>query len=132
MQINERRALLETHANPDGAIDYVSGLQGSLQAFDLGKPTRLIVHYVPDRLIIDPAAFGRYLEALSALEWDSLEQLATAVLGDFNDQLVGRWVRVVATVPEGTYPGVGSHEVVIEDRQPGWDNPSLLSRLGAP
>lgn len=129
MKVKERRALLETHANPDGRLDYVSGLHGTLQAFGLGKPTLLRVHYVPDRMIIDPAAFGRYLEALSALEWDSLEQLATEVLGDFNDHLIGRWVRVVVTAPEGAYPGVGSHEVLIEDRQPGWDNPSLLSRL---
>ena len=129
MKVKERRALLETHANPDSALDYVSGLHGTLQAFGLGKPTLLSIHYVPDRIIIDPAAFGRYLEALSALEWDSLEQLATEVLGDFNDHLIGRWVRVVVTAPEGAYPGVGSHEVLIEDRQPGWDNPSLLSRL---
>ena len=129
MKVKERRALLETHANPDSALDYVSGLLGTLQAFGLGKPTLLSIHYVPDRMIIDPAAFGRYLEALSALEWDSLEQLATEVLGDFNDHLIGRWVRVVVTAPEGAYPGVGSHEVLIEDRQPGWDNPSLLSRL---
>ena len=100
-----------------------------MQAFGLGKPTLLSIHYVPDRMIIDPAAFGRYLEALSTLEWDSLEQLATEVLGDFNDHLIGRWVRVVVTAPEGAYPDVGSHEVLIEDRQPGWDNPSLLSRL---
>ena len=129
MKVKEKRALLETHANPDSALDYVSGLHGTLQAFGLGKPTLLSIHYVPDRMIIDPAAFGRYLEALSALEWDSLEQLATEVLGDFNDHLIGRWVRVVVTAPEGAYPGVGSHEVLIEDRQPGWDNPSLLSRL---
>ena len=129
MKVKERRALLETHANPDSALDYVSGLHGTLQAFGLGKPTLLSIHYVPDRMIIDPAAFGRYLEALSALEWDSLEQLATEVLGDFNDHPIGRWVRVVVTAPEGAYPRVGSPVVLIEDRQPGWDNPSLLWRL---
>lgn len=129
MKVEERRALLETHANPDSALDYVSSLHGTLQAFGPGKPMLLSIHYVPDRMIIDPAAFGRYLEALSALEWDSLEQLATEVLRDLNDHLIGRWVRVVVTAPEGAYPGVGAHEVLIEDRQPGWDNPSLLSRL---
>ncbi len=129
MEPNERRALLDTHANPDGAKDYVSSLRGTLQAFGHAAPTHLAIHYVPDRGIVDPAAFGRYLEALSALEWDSLEQLAAAVIGDFNDQLVGRWFRVTAMAPEGAYPGVGSHEVSIEDRQPDWDNPSLLSRL---
>jgi NADPH-dependent 7-cyano-7-deazaguanine reductase QueF len=100
-----------------------------LQVCGHGKPTHLSIQYVPDRTIVDPDAFGHYLEALAGLEWESLEALATAVLGDFSDQLVGRWIRVVAIAPEGAYPGVGSHEVVIEDRQPDWDNPSLLSRI---
>lgn len=132
MEIIERRQLLETRANPDGTLDYIAGLKGTLQAFGHGKPTHISIHYVPDRAIVDPDAFGRYLETLAALEWGSLEELATAVLGDFSNQLVGRWVRVVAIAPEGAYPGVGSHEVAIEDRQPGWDNPDLLSRLRAP
>ena len=75
------------------------------------------------------AAFGRYLETLTSVEWGSLEELATAILGDFSNELVARWMRVVMTSPEGAYPGVGTHQVMIEDRQPGWDNPALLSRV---
>ena len=63
------------------------------------------------------------------MDWESLEALATTILGDFNNQLVARWARVVATAPEGAYPGVGAHEVMVEDRQPGGDNEALLSRL---
>ena len=55
--------------------------------------------------------------------------LATPVPGDFTNRLVGRWARVVATAPEEAYPGVGAHEVMVEERQPGWDNEALLSRL---
>ena len=129
MELNERRALLTTTDNPDTTLDYIAGLQGSLQVFGLGMPTRVSVHYVPDRMIVEPSAFGRYLEVLTVMDWGSLEALATAILGDFNNQLVARWARVVATAPEGAYPGVGTHEVMVEDRQPGWDNEALLSRL---
>jgi hypothetical protein len=129
MDLNKRRALLTTADNPDATLDYISGLQGSLQAFGLGMPTRIGVHYAPDQLIVEPSAFGRYLEALGTIEWESLEGLATAILGDFSNQLVARWARVVVTAPEGAYPGVGAHEVMVEERQPGWDNEALLSRL---
>ena len=92
-------------------------------------PTRIGVHYVPDHMIVEPSAFRRYLEALTVMDWESLEALATTILGDFNNQLVARWARVVATAPEEAYPGVGAHEVMVEDRQPGGDNEALLSRL---
>lgn len=129
MELHERRALLVSRPNPDSGLDYVSGLQGMLQAFGHGRPTRVNVHYVPDRTILEQAAFGRYLETLTALDWGSLEELATAVLTDLNNELVTRWLRVVVTAPEGAYPGVGAHHVTIEDRQPDWDSPALLSRL---
>jgi len=129
MDVHERRGHLKTLANPGGSRDYVAGLRGTVQAFGAGPATRVSIHYVPDRAIVEPAAFGRYLETLTAAEWSSLEALATAVLGDFANELVARWTRVVVTAPEGAYPGVGAHQVIIEDRQPGWDNPALLSRL---
>ena len=129
MDVHERRGHLKTLANPGGALDYVAGLQGTVQAFGHGKATKVSIHYVPDRAIVEPAAFGRYLETLTAVEWGSLEELATAILGDFADALVARWMRVAVTSPEGAYPGVGTHQVTIEDRQPGWDNAGLLSRL---
>ena len=129
MDVLERRRHLKTRANPESRIDYVSGLMGTLRAFGHDNPTQVRIHYVPDRLIVEPAAFGRYLEMLGAAEWDSLEALATALLGDLSNELVARWIRVAATSPEGAHPGVARHEVTIEDRQPGWDNKDLLSRL---
>ena len=129
MDVHQRRQHLKTRPNPDTRLDYVAGLQGTVQAFRLGPATRVAIHYVPDRAIVEPAAFGRYLETLAAAEWGSLEALATAILGDFANELVARWTRVVVTSPEGSYRGVGAHRVMIEDRQPGWDNAALLSRL---
>ncbi len=129
MAAQERRALLKTRDNPDSALDYVTGLEGALQAFGQGMATRIRVKYVPDRAIVEPAGFGRYLETLTATEWGSLEELATTILSDFNNQLVARWVRVEVMAPEEAYPVIGTHQVMIEDRQPDWDNPALLSRL---
>jgi len=129
MTPQERRQHLKTRPNPGGALDYVASLQGAMPAFGLGPPTRVAIHYVPDRAIVEPAAFGRYLETLASAPWDSPERLATTILGDFADALVARWTRVVVALPEGAYPGVGAHQVAIEDRQPGWDNRALLSRL---
>lgn len=129
MKPMERCALLVSQSNPDATLDYVSGLKGKLRAFGHGEAARVNIHYVPDRLIVEPASFGRYLEALTTIEWPSLEALATAILSDFNNELIARWVRVRVMVPEGAYPGVGSHEVMVEDQLPTWGNETLLSRL---
>lgn len=127
MDINERRALLEVTPNPDGTLDYLTGLEGSLLIFPKSGPTALAIRYVPDQLIINPSAFGEYLVGLSGQQWQTLEELATTVLGDLSNQLVPRWVRVRVTAPNKAYPGVGAHEVLVEDRQPGWSNQGLLT-----
>ncbi|MBT3306304.1 MAG: hypothetical protein HN377_07440 [Alphaproteobacteria bacterium] len=131
MDTNERRALLQTAPNPDETLDYLSGLEGSILIFDKADPTVIAIRYIPDRQIVDPPAFGRYLVGLSGLPWQTLEELATTVLGDLSNQLVARWVRVAVTAPKMAYPGIGAHAVVVEDLQPGWNNPSLLLRLEA-
>ncbi len=127
MDINTRRALLETAPNPEHSLDYITGLEGSLLIFPKAGPTALAIRYVPDRLIINPPAFGEYLVGLSGLSWQTLEELATTVLGDLSNQLVARWIRVRVTAPNKAYPGIDAHQVVVEDRQPGWNNPALLA-----
>lgn len=89
--------------------------------------TRLIVDFVPDRLVPTSDSFAVYLKALEAETWPLAEQLATAVLDDFNNELIPRWIRVSATRHEKS----DFYHVVIEDRQPEWNNPALLSRLAA-
>jgi 7-cyano-7-deazaguanine reductase len=128
MEINERRALLTVTSNPDETLDYVSGIQGTLLSLDKKQPTVISIHYVPDRLIVTSESFTNYLTALSEQPWQNLEELATTILGDLSNQLVARWICVKGTSSEGTYPDLRAHEVLIEDRQPDWDNSSLLSR----
>ena len=112
----QRRALLLTAPNPDARLDSVVTLGGRVAE---GASIRL--RYVPDRLVLDATAFGRYLNAVPAVA--SLEALAAAILADVNDQAVPRWVEVAATASHE------DHAVLISDRQPKWDNPALLARL---
>ena len=129
MDAKERRGLLATQSNPDARLDYVSALDGYIEPAGRAQRTTVGVRYVPDKLIIDPAAFGRYLGALGTLPWESLEQVAVTILDDINNEVVARWVQVAISVPNDAHPGVDSHGVMLEDRQPKWDNPALLSRL---
>ncbi len=113
-----RRGHLTPGANQDQAIDYLVRLAGRLTA-----ETTLTVCYVPDKLIVARAAFERYLAALGDHDWPAPEALAVATLGDFNNELVPRWVSVIVERDR--------HQVVVEDRQPGWQNPALLAHLPA-
>ena len=130
MEINERRAFLITSNNPDESLDYITGLQGALLALENKQQTIISIYYVPDRLIIPPESFSKYLKALSKQNWENLEELTTTVLSDLSNQLVARWICVKGTASEGSDPELRAHEVLIEDRQPEWDNPSLLLQSG--
>ena len=129
MDAKERRGLLATQTNPHASLDYVSALEGHIAPVGRTQRTTVGVRYVPDKLIIDPAAFGRYLGALETLPWESLEKVAVTILDDINNEVVARWVQVALSAPDDAHPGVDSHGVMLEDRQPKWDNPALLSRL---
>ena len=111
-----RRDRLSATANPDQTIDYLVGLHGVLPC-----ARAIAVRFVPDKLILGAAAFDGYLAALGAEDWPSPEALALAMRADFNNELVPRWLVVTVEGPH--------HKVVIEDRQPGWENATLLARL---
>lgn len=128
MDMIERRGHLSSTANPDKKLDYIVTLQGHLPNSH-GRSRHIVLRYVPDREVLDAKAFGLYLEALSQTPWPTPEDLAVTVLTDINNEVVARWIQVSLSVPERQHHAVETHAVVIEDRQPGWDNPSLLSRL---
>lgn len=119
----ERRRDLALTENPNRRLDYIITLEGSLE----GEPPLTVqLRYVPDRNILNSASFGRYLSTLSKGKWDSREQIAASILDDINNEVVARWVQVLLS---GSDALVSSHRVLMEDRQPKWDNPDLLSRL---
>ena len=129
MDLAARRGLLVTRSNPDARLDYVVALEGHVVHPGQSEPTRVGVRYVPDKLILESAAFGRYLKALGGEPWPSLEDVAAVILDDVNNEVVPRWAQITVSAPGDVHPGIDSHGVILEDRQPRWDNPALLSRL---
>lgn len=128
MDLMQRRGYLRSSPNPDKKLDYIVTLKGHLPNAHSNK-RHITLRYVPDRDVLDAKSFGEYLEALTTVTWDTPEDLAVTVLTDVNNEIVARWVQVVLDVPELQHHAVETHAVTIEDRQPGWDNKSLLSRL---
>lgn len=129
MAPQERRGLLHVARNPDSKIDYVTRLSGHMASPGSDQTISVMLRYVPDRLILEPTAFGHYLDAMGENSWSSLEEAAATVLNDISNELVARWVQVSVSAPDRTHPGVESHDVLLEDHQPNWSNAGLLSRL---
>ena len=80
------------------------------------------------------AALDQYLSAFNALRLETAEHAALTLIDDVNDVLIPRWIEVSVAVVYATSienEAPVNHAVTIEDRQPGWDNPRLLARLGA-
>ncbi len=113
-----RRERLATRPSPDARHDFLVELSGGPL-----PGVRLTLRLVPDLLVPDPASVLDYLAEFAGFP-DGLEALAVAILDDLNNELVPRWVEV-AVESDAPLP----HRVVIEDRQPAWDNPRLLARL---
>ncbi|MHA1598402.1 MAG: hypothetical protein ACTSV1_06730 [Alphaproteobacteria bacterium] len=129
MNVTEHRRHLVTSRNPDSKLDYISSLVGHMAVLgDIGRST-VTLRYVPDRLILQPAAFGKYLDVLGGVDWQTLEEAAAVILNDINNELIARWVQVSIDTPDQVHTGIDSHEVLLEDQQPKWENPELLSRL---
>ncbi len=118
----DHRPLLERAPNPAISLDYLTMLDGIAAKV----PVRVTVRYVPGKDILTPRSFHRYLAALGDDAKQPLEQLASTILDDFNNEIVPRWVQI-RLARQGA--GEPDHHVLIEDRQPKWDHPALLARL---
>ncbi len=121
--MTERRHPLTPRDNPTARLDYLVELSGRTGA---GTVT---VRYVPDRWVLDSTSFHNYLEKLENSGTDSPEAIGVAVLDDFNNELVPRWLQVTVSGEPADAQRGAEHRVLLEDRQPNWDNPPLLSRL---
>jgi len=129
MERVQRRALLHTAPNPDGSIDYVTGVEGAFSFDDDGTFASVIVRYVPDRLILKPNTVEDYLSALESTEWETIEEVAVTLLGDLRNELVARWLQVTVNLELPSLARVGRQGITMEDRQPNWSNDVLLDRL---
>ncbi len=85
----------------------------------------LTLAYVPDRDLITVENLAPYLRGIVP---GTSEQAAAVIAEDIANDLVPRWYRVGLVV---TVDGI-TQTVVVEDRQPGWDHPSLLTAVPPP
>ena len=123
-----RRSRLATAPNPAERHDTMVSLEATAWFMGAGRPVTVTLLYIPDRLVLPPGTFSAYLEALDGCAWPTPEAAAAAVLADVNNELIPRWVQVRLAAAAGR-GGAERHGVILEDRQPGWDNPDLLGRL---
>ncbi|MAF48664.1 MAG: hypothetical protein QF603_19030 [Alphaproteobacteria bacterium] len=130
MDILTRRSHIETTRNPDERLDYLVTLNGTLQMGKGASVCHVVIRYIPDQHILSPESFARYLKALGGIEWSHLEEAAAAILEDMGNEVVARWIQVNASTGSEDPTSVPGHQVVLEDKQPQWENPGLLARLG--
>ncbi|MEK9751728.1 MAG: hypothetical protein VW338_00750 [Rhodospirillaceae bacterium] len=124
MDAIQRREILEPTANPGSAGDYVITLRASIARAEGTAAASVVLRYVPERQILTPANFERYIGEVGRLAWESLEAVAVAILDDVANELVPRWAQV--TLRDG---GAMGQEIAIEESQPGWRNEDLIYRL---
>lgn len=129
IDVFKRRAVLKGLDNPGGRADYVTGIQGRLVLAGFDHPISVAIRYVPDRYVVTPESFEAYLKTLEALRWDSLEEVAVAVAKDISNELLTRWTQANLRSGDPDSDQGLTHDVTIEDRQPGWRNDDLLYRL---
>ncbi|MFQ5533699.1 MAG: hypothetical protein ACE5EM_02605 [Sphingomonadales bacterium] len=132
-EIDARRRPLETRPNPSPNFDYIVTLHGAMMIGGLPDPIKFCIHYVPDRLLLEPGSLDQYGGVIRSQRWSSFEEAALALLTDFNNVVIPRWVDVLAETRRSggnCSSGVDNHHAAfLSERQPGWDNPDLLSRL---
>ena len=119
------REMLTTLPNPGEEYDYVATLEGPIGTLQDSAVT-LSLRYIPDRLVVDSESFMGYARKMASGQWPNLEALAVAIINDFNNELVPRWVRLGLAGQAG---GEVFHLATIEDRQPHWKNDDLLRSL---
>ncbi len=129
MPMAERRDLLVTTPNPGDRHDYMVMLEGWFAVAWTKHRVRATLRYVADRRVLSPDAFNAYLDVLGNGGEQTLEAIAMTMLGDVNNELIPRWAQIELVAGPGD--AGESHRVIIEDRQPGWDNPTLLARHGS-
>ncbi|MGZ6228475.1 MAG: hypothetical protein ACXWNE_10120 [Candidatus Binataceae bacterium] len=85
----------------------------------------LRLRYVADRLVLTPESFLTYLQSRERDAREILpEAFAASVAEDIANEIVPKWLQVTFSAKSAV-----RHTVTVEDRQPGWDHPTLLRGL---
>ena len=140
MELLERRKLLISLANPDTSLDYLVSISGTIETqiptkgitglsgtMDYSKFIEVTVHYVPDRLILDDSSITEYFNYYQDKIPNQIEELGINLLGDFNNELVPRWIKLFITTRDSKKENI--KELSFFDSQPNWENYNLLSSI---
>jgi hypothetical protein len=115
-------SLLKSRANPRIGLDYVVAHAVPLTA----SGSRISLRYVPDKLLVDERSLAAFLASLAKAGPGAPEVTALAILDELNNEIVPRWVQIAVSGGDGGQP---AQTVIVEDRQPNWENPGFLERL---
>ena len=126
-----RRMALAVRENPRTDRDYIVSVYKSMTAPQkAGALAEITCHirYVPDRLVCDTLQLEKYFKLLAWTGGNGIEEMANTIADDFCNEVIPRWVSVNLTLPYGEFQSGVQTSVHVEDRQPNWDNPSLLQQ----
>ena len=121
MDIHDRRGLLAAIPGPDTEHEVLVRLEQTVSFKGEPDPIQIRIMYIPDRLVLPGKCLQAYFNAVSTSDCEAQEALAVQLLDDFNNEIVPRWVQIDIITT-----GV---QTTATDRQPGWDNPNLLSSI---
>ncbi len=140
MELLDRRNLLISLTNPDTSLDYLVSISGTIQTqsptkgipvlsgtIDYSKFIEVTVHYVPDRLILDDSSITEYFNYYQDKMPNQIEELGINLLGDFNNELVPRWIKLFISIQDSKKNSI--KELSFFDSQPNWKNYNLLSSI---
>ena len=140
MELLDRRRLLISLANPDTSLDYLVSISGTIEIYnptkgiarlsgttDYSKSIEVTLHYVPDRLILDDSSITEYFNYYQDKIPNQIEELGINLLGDFNNELVPRWIKLFITIQDSKKNSI--KELSFFDSQPNWKNYNLLSSI---
>lgn len=117
-------SLLTCRGNPRGSLDYIVAHSGWIGT----SGDRVILRYVPDKLLVDERSLDAFLASLARAGPDMPEATALAILDEINNEIVPRWVQIAVAGGDGG-DGKPAQTVIVEDCQPNWENPGILDRL---
>ena len=110
----ETQNFIEEMPRLSGTGDYLSSIE-------------VAVHYVPDRLILDDGSINEYFNYYKENMPKQIEELGINLLGEFNNELVPRWIKLFLTVQNTNKEQI--KELSFFDSQPNFENYNLLSSI---
>ncbi|MCF6215636.1 MAG: hypothetical protein L3J58_05620 [Emcibacter sp.] len=124
---SEEKDILSSSENPYRNKTYVVSIT---QEITLNQKIYLFgLRYVPDKLLLNHEGLDDYLGQMIAHKTTKAENMAHDILEDITNHIIPKWIEV--NLVNGDNNRGQNISITIEDRQPNWENDTLLKRLPA-